>query len=155
MKLDKWAMKSIETIAYCTDLKQVKAMQTKAGESLEFYSFSFDDSQVTEKEQTRLISEGQVRKWYKRNKEQVAIAKFKKEGCQYAQSHWQARAADERYNSGELARFGPKSMRPWAKANSRDLSKVFNEAGKLAKKRQIFHFSGCWFCGKTISGACA
>merc|ERR1711953_1171485 len=132
-KLSKWAKKSVETIAFCTDLKQVKAMQTKAGESLEFYDFD-TKQQITDKEQTRMISEGQVRKWYKRNKELLAIAKFKKEGCQYAQPCWQAQAADERYNCGELARFGPKSMRPWAKASARDVSKVFNEAGKLAKK---------------------
>merc|ERR1712079_514915 len=84
-------------IAFCTDLTQVKAMQTKAGESLEF-------------------------------------SKFKKEGCQYAQPCWQAQAADERYKSGELARFGQKSLRPWDKANSSWISKVFNEAGNLAKK---------------------
>merc|ERR1712073_126798 len=84
-------------IAFCTDLTQVKAMQTKAGESLEF-------------------------------------SKFKKEGCQYAQPCWQAQAADERYKTGELARFGAKSLRPWAKANASRISKVFNEAGNLAKK---------------------
>jgi len=133
-KLNKWAKKSIDTIAFCTDLKQVKAMQTKAGESLEFYSFCDDGPQISDKEQTRLISEGQVRTWYKRNKKRVAMAKFKKEGCQYAQPCWQKKAADERYNSGELARFGTKSPAPWAKANARDISKVFNEAGNMAKK---------------------
>merc|ERR1719204_2003978 len=133
MKLNKWAMKSIDTIAFCTDLKQVKAMQTNAGESLEFYSFQ-SEGQITDEEQTRLISEGQVRKWYKRNKEMLALAKFKKEGCQYAQPCWQAQAADERYKSNELARFGAKSLRPWAKANASRISKVFNEAGNLAKK---------------------
>merc|ERR1719204_697431 len=132
-KLNKWAKKSIDTIAFCTDLKQVKAMQMKAGESLEFYDFD-TKQRITDEEQTRMISEGQVRKWYNRNKELLAIAKFKNEGCQYAQPCWQAQAADERYNSGELARFGPKSMRPWAKASAIDVSKVFNEAGKLAKK---------------------
>jgi len=132
-KLNKWAMKSIDTIAFCTDLKQVKAMQTNAGESLEFYSFQ-SEGQITDEEQTRLISEGQVRKWYKRNKEMLALAKFKKEGCQYAQPCWQAQAADERYKSNELARFGAKSLRPWAKANASRISKVFNEAGNLAKK---------------------
>jgi len=62
------------------------------------------------------------------------MAKFKKEGCQYAQPCWQRKAADERYNSGELARFGTRSPAPWAKANAREISKVFNEAGNLAKK---------------------
>merc|ERR1712198_571481 len=69
-----------------------------------------------------------------RNKKRVALAKFKKAGCQYAQPCWQRKAADERYNSGELARFGTRSPAPWAKANVRDISKVFNEAGNLAKK---------------------
>merc|ERR1719474_1646095 len=108
-------------------------MQTKAGESLEFYDFD-TKQQITDEEQTRMILEGQVRKWYNRNKKLVAIAKFKKEGCQYAQPCWQAQAADERYNSGELARFGTKSPAPWAKANARQISKVFNEAGNMAKK---------------------
>merc|ERR1719166_918787 len=109
-------------------------MQTNAHESLEFYSFSDGRPQIADKEETRLISEGQVRKWYKRNKQRVAMAKFKKEGCQYAQPCWQKQAADERYNSGELARFGTRKPEPWVKANAREISKVFNESGNLAKK---------------------
>lgn len=62
------------------------------------------------------------------------MAKFKKEGCQYAQPCWQKQAADERYNSGELARFGTRKPEPWVKANAREISKVFNQAGNLAKK---------------------
>lgn len=62
------------------------------------------------------------------------MAKFKKEGCQYAQPCWQTKAAEERYNSGELARFGTRSPAPWAKANVREISKTFKQAGNLAKK---------------------
>merc|ERR1719379_2013853 len=51
-QLDKKAMKSIETIAFCMDIKQVKAMQEQGGEH--FYSFSKGDGQIT-KESTKLI----------------------------------------------------------------------------------------------------
>lgn len=126
-QLDKKAMKSIETIAFCMDIKQVKAMQEKSGEY--FYSFSKGDGQIT-KESTKLIDEGQVRKWYKRNKEVMAIAKFKKEDCQYAQPQWQNEAAEERRKDRTLAKFGKR--KPWDATDRRTVLKTFDEAGKLA-----------------------
>merc|ERR1719336_1856419 len=126
-QLCKEAMKSIETIAFCMDIKQVKAMQEQGGEY--FYSFSKGDGQIT-KESTKLIDEGQVRKWYKRNKEIMAIAKFKQEGCMYAQPQWQNEAAEERRKDRSLARFGKR--KPWEKTDRRTVLKTFDEAGKLA-----------------------
>eukprot|EP00493_Phyllostaurus_siculus_P026160 UN26505 len=123
-------MKSIETIAFCTDLKQCKAMQTKAGEY--FHSYTKGSGQIT-KATKKLINEGQVRKWYKRNKSMIAIAEFKKKGCQYAQPHWQKAAAEERQNICGIAKFG-KSVRPWAKVDRNRVLKVFNQAGKIAKE---------------------
>merc|ERR1719379_1354223 len=130
-ELSKGAMKSIETIAFCTDLKQCKAMQTKAGEY--FYSYTSGDGQVT-KATKKLINEGQVRKWYKRNKKMMAIAEFKKRGCQYAQPQWQKPAAEERQTICGIAKFGKRSIRPWAKVDRNRVLKVFNQAGKIAEE---------------------
>jgi len=130
-ELSKDAMHSIETIAFCTDLKQCKAMQDKAGEH--FYSYTSGDGQIT-KATKKLINEGQVRKWYKRNKKILAIAEFKKRGCQYAQPQWQKSAAEERQNICGIAKFGKRSIRPWAKVDRNRVQKVFNQAGKLAKE---------------------
>merc|ERR1719394_2140494 len=124
-------MKSIETIAFCTDLKQCKAMQDKAGEY--FYSYTSGDGQVT-KATKKLINEGQVRKWYKRNKKMMAIAEFKKRGCQYAQPQWQKPAAEERQTICGIAKFGKRSIRPWAKVDRNRVLKVFNQAGKIAEE---------------------
>merc|ERR1719354_460852 len=128
-ELSKGAMKSIETIAFCTDLKQCKAMQTKAGEY--FHSYTKRSGQIT-KATKKLINEGQVRKWYKRNKSMMAIAEFKKKGCQYAQPQWQEAAAEERLSICGIAKFG-KSVRPWAKVDRNRVLKVFNQARKIAK----------------------
>jgi len=130
-ELGKGAMKSIETICFCTDLKQAKAMQEKAGEY--FYSYSSGNSQIT-KATTKIINEGQVRKWYKRNKKMISIAEFRKKGCQYAQPRWQPNAALQRLNKRALAKFGKRSTKPWVKVDRKATLKVFNEAGKLAKE---------------------
>lgn len=127
-QLCKAAMKSIETIAFCMDIKQVKAMQEQGGEH--FYSFSEGDGQIT-KESTKLIDEGQVRKWFKRNKKILEIAEFKKKGCLYAQPEWQKIAAEERRKDRTLARFG--KQKPWEKVSNRQVLRAFDEAGKLAK----------------------
>jgi len=122
---------SIETIAFCTDIKQCRAMQTKGGEY--FHSYSGGDGQIT-KATKKLINEGQVRKWYKRNKTMLAIAQFKKQGCQYAQPHWQKPAAEERQNICGIAKFSARSVRPWAKVDSRHVQKIFKQAGKIAEE---------------------
>merc|ERR1719373_1042292 len=122
---------SIETIAFCTDIKQCRAMQTKGGEY--FHSYSRGDGQIT-KATKKLINEGQVRKWYKRNKTMLAIAQFKKQGCQYAQPHWQKPAAEERQNVCGIAKFSARSVRPWAKVDSRNVQKIFKQAGKIAEE---------------------
>jgi len=129
-ELSKGAMKSIETIAFCTDLKQCKAMQDKAGEY--FYSYTSGDGQIT-KATKKLINEGQVRKWYKRNKKIMAIVEFKKRGCQYAQPQWQKSAAEERQTICGIAKFGKRSIRPWAKVDRNRVLKVFDQAGKIAE----------------------
>jgi len=131
-ELCKSAMKSIETIAFCTDIKQVKAMQEQGGEH--FYSWTKGSGAFT-KETTKLIDEGQVRKWYKRNKKIMAIAEFKKKGCQYAQPRWQKAAAEERVGSGELARFGNSKRQPlpWEKVDMKRMRTIFNDAGKISK----------------------
>lgn len=128
-QLGKSAMKSIETIAFCMDLKQVKAMQTAAGEH--FYSYSTGNGQLTS-ETTKLVTEGQVRKWYKRNKKIMAIRQFMKQGCLYAQPCWQAPAAQKRLELLGIGKFGKRSTRPWAQVDRRALRQMFNEAGKLA-----------------------
>merc|ERR1711953_1336060 len=65
----------------------------------------------------------------------MAIAEFRKRGCQYAQPRWQPSAALQRLNEKALAKFGKRSVKPWAKVDRKSVEKVFRTAGKLADER--------------------
>jgi ubiquitin-protein ligase/Mg-chelatase subunit ChlD len=130
-KLDKYAMKSIETIAFCTDLKQVKAMQTKAGEHFSMYSSA--QSKLETKAGSKLITESQVRKWYKRNQEVMAVLRFREQGCMYAQPRFLEAGKKEREKNAALAKFKKTKAYPWESVNKQKIRQVFSKAGNIAK----------------------
>jgi len=127
----KYELKSIETMAYCMDLKQARAMQTKAHEWL--HSEVRSSSKIG-KPTKKLITEGQVRRWFKRHNDRQKADRFKREGCMYGQPRWQPRCAHERCGCSGLAVFRQKAT-PWTKPNPREVMKVFKRAGEIANNQ--------------------
>jgi len=125
----KFAQKCVETVMYCTDLAQLRALQNKAGER--FYYTETRAGICTKQKQ--IVSEGQVRRWWKVNAAKAEFEMFQKHGCCYAQRKWGKKAALCRRKNDKLAKFPNHESFPWEKPNKDEVLSMFKRAGDMAK----------------------
>merc|ERR1719373_1248343 len=125
----KFAQKCVETVMYCTDLAQLRALQNKAGER--FYYTETRAGICTKQKQ--IVSEGQVRRWWKVNAAKAEFEMFQKHGCCYAQRKWGKKAALGRRKNDKLAKFPNHESFPWEKPNKDEVLSMFKRAGDMAK----------------------
>jgi len=149
-------LKQIELIAFCTELKQVKAMQDKGGE----YFMGIDSSRRGKKQivdaKKRFATERQVRACLRRIQDKLTIRTFENRGCQYRTDQWKRTAFKGRWEtfkdvSPEVAKF-----RPWLPLTGGQLAEAtanIKKAGKIGvsgmkrtyrKKRRVKVSSGGW-----------
>merc|ERR1740123_3221 len=137
-ELGKYEKKQVECIAFCTDLAQVKAMQTKAGEYMDEIKAS--TKQIVS-EGSRLVSERQVRTCLRRIGKTLAMKAFTEEGCSYATKKWRSRAFRTRWEPFKAVAESMNKFVPWKPVKSQDcleVQRTLKRAGEMSKPK----FSG-------------